>query len=149
MATKKISRLCQSVLPPGFEQVTRLGPEIQHFLEQNLPESVNQAVTLLTVNQHEIVIAANSPMVANYLRLHSSEIAQQLQETFGLEQAVRFRSVPDSLLKINQSQTSRAPRAASAESITAIQRNAEWIENEDLKAALLSLAESLKADQSS
>ena len=147
MGTKKISRLCQSVLPPGFEQVTRLGPEIQQFLEQNLPESVNQAVTVLTVNQHEIVIAANSPMVVNYLRLHSSEIAQQLRETFHLEQALKFRTVPDSLLTIDQDQTSRAPRTVSAESITAIRRNAQWIEDEELKAALLSLAESLKADQ--
>jgi hypothetical protein len=32
----------------------------------------------------------------------------------------------------------------SAESVAAIKRNAQWIENEDLKAAMLSLAESLK-----
>jgi len=146
MGTKKISGFCQSVLPPGFEQFTRLGPEIQQFLEQNLPESVNQSVTLLTIDQHEIVIAANSPMVANYLRLHSREIAQQLREAFHLEQALKFRTVPDSLLKIDQHQTLREPHAVSAESISAIRRNAEWIEDENLKAALLSLAESLKAD---
>ncbi|MDH3635037.1 MAG: DciA family protein [Gammaproteobacteria bacterium] len=146
MGSKKLSRLCQSVLPAGFEEVTRLGPEIQHFLEQNLPESVNQAVTLLNVNRHEIVIAASSPMVANYLRLHSGEIAQQLRETFHLEQALKFRTVPDSLLKIDKIQTAREPRAVSAESIRAIRRNADWIEDEELKAALLSLAESLKAD---
>ena len=146
MGTKKISGLCQSVLPPGFEQVNRIGPEVQRFLEQNLPAEVNQAVTLLTVNQHEIVIAANSPMVANYLRLHSIEIAQQLRETFHLEQALKFRTVPDSLLKIDQHQTLREPRAVSTESISAIRRNAEWIEDEDLKAALLSLAESLDSD---
>ena len=146
MATKKISGLCQSVLPPGFEQVTRLGPEIQRFLEQNLPEAVKQAVTLLTINQDEVVIAANSPMVANYLRLHSTEIAQQLRETFHLEQALKFRTVPDSLLKIDQHQSLRQPHAVSSESISAIRRNAEWIEDEDLKAALLSLAESLKSE---
>jgi len=146
MGSKRISRLCQSVLPPGFEEVTRLGPAIQHFLEQNLPESVNQAVTLLTVNQHEIVIAANSPMVANYLRLHGTEITQQLRETFHLEQALKFRTVPDSLLKIDKHQTTREPVTVSDESIRAIRRNADWIEDEELKAALLSLADSLKAD---
>lgn len=146
MGSKKISRLCQSVLPPGFDEVTRLGPAIQNFLEQNLPESVNQAVTLLTINQHEIVIAANSPMVANYLRLHSSEIAQQLRETFHLEQVLRFRSVPDSLLRIDKNQTAREPLTVSDESIRAIRRNADWIEDEELKAALLSLADSLKSD---
>lgn len=146
MGSKKISRLCQSVLPPGFDEVTRLGPAIQSFLERNLPEPVNQSVTLLTVNQHEIVIAANSPIVANYLRLHGTEIAQQLRETFHLEQALRFRSVPDSLLKIDKSRTKREPLTVSDESISAIRRNAKWIEDDELKAALLSLADSLKAD---
>ena len=146
MGSKTISRLCRSVLPPGFEQVTRLGPDIQRFLEQNLPETVNQAVTLLTINQDEIVVAANSPMVANYLRLHSREIEQQLRETFKLEQALKFRTIPDSLLKLDNNEYRAHPEQVSDESIEAIRRNAEWIEDEELKAALLSLAKSLKAD---
>jgi len=134
------------VLPPGFEQVTRLGPGIQRFLEQNLPETVNQSVTLLTINQDEIVVAANSPMVANYLRLHSREIEQQLRETFKLEQTLKFRTIPDSLLKLDNNEYRPHPEQVSAESIEAIRRNAEWIEDEELKAAMLSLAESLKSD---
>jgi hypothetical protein len=134
------------VLPPGFEQVTRLGPDIQRFLEQNLPAAVNQSVTLLTINQDEIVVAANSPMVANYLRLHSREIEQQLRETFKLEQALKFRTIPDSLLKLDNNEYRPHPEQVSAESIEAIRRNAEWIEDEQLKAAMLSLAESLKTD---
>lgn len=134
------------MLPPGFEQVTRLGPDIQRFLEQNLPATVNQSVTLLTINQDEIVVAANSPMVANYLRLHSREIEQQLHETFKLEQALKFRTIPDSLLKLDNNEYRPHPEQVSAESIEAIRRNAEWIEDEQLKAAMLSLAESLKTD---
>ena len=134
------------MLPPGFEQVTRLGPDIQRFLEQNLPATVNQSVTLLTINQDEIVVAANSPMVANYLRLHSREIEQQLHETFKLEQALKFRTIPDSLLKLDNNEYRPHPEQVSAESIEAIRRNAEWIEDEELKAAMLSLAESLKSD---
>jgi hypothetical protein len=134
------------VLPPGFEQLTRLGPEIQRFLEQNLPETVNQSVTLLTINQDEIVVAANSPMVANYLRLHNREIEQQLRETFKLEQALKFRTIPGSLLKIDNNENRPHPEQVSAETIEAIRRNAEWIEDEELKAAMLSLAESLKSD---
>ena len=146
MGSKQISRLCRTVLPPEFEQVTRLGPGIQRFLEQNLPATVNQSVTLLTINQDEIVVAANSPMVANYLRLHSREIEQQLRETFKLEQALKFRTIPDSLLKLDNNEYRRQPGQVSAESIEAIRRSAEWIEDEELKAAMLSLAESLKTD---
>ena len=145
MGSNKISRLCQSVLPAGFEQVKRQTPSLQHFLEQNLPDAVKQSVTVLTINQDEIVIAANSPMVANYLRLHSKELQQQIRETFHFEQTLKFRTVPDSLLKLEQHEYLREPRQVSAESIEALKRNAQWIEDEDLKAAMLSLAESLKS----
>jgi len=144
MPANKISRLCQSVLPADFEQVKRQAPGLQHFLEENLPEAVQQSVTVLTINQNEIVIAANSPMVANYLRLHSKELQQQLRETFNFEQTLKFRTVPDSLLKIEQHEHLRPPRRVSAESVEALKRSAQWIEDEDLKASILSLADSLK-----
>lgn len=146
MGASKIDRLCQSVLPPEFEQVKRRLPKIQHFLEQNLPEPVNRAVTLLTIKPDEIVIAANSPLVANYLRLHAGEIQQQLRESFGLQQSLRFRTIPDSMLKIDSPETLRKPGQTKPESIEALQRNAQWIEDDDLRAAILSLADSLKAE---
>ena len=145
MSSGNIGRLCQSILPPEFERVKRQLPEIQRFLEQNLPEPVNRSVTLLTLNQDEIVIAASSPLVANYLRLHGKEIRQQLSETFNLEQALKFRTIPDSMLQLEQPDKLRDPKQVSAESIDALERNAKWIEDDDLKAALLSLAESLKS----
>lgn len=146
MTSSRIGRLCQSVLPAGFEQVKRRLPEVQRFLEDNLPEPVNQAVTLLTINRDEIVVAANSPLVANYLRLHGKEIQQQLRETFGLEQTLKFRSIPDSMLKLDLPAAVRKPGQASQASIEALQRNAQWIEDDELRAAFLSLAESLKPD---
>ena len=145
MATRKISGLCRSVLPPGFEEINRLVPGVQQFLEQNLPEEVSQCVTLLTINQDEIVIAANTPMVANYLRLHSREIQQQLRETFKLEQALKFRSIPDTMLKLEKKKEYHGQVGqVGPEAIAAIRRNAQWIEDADLQAALLSLAESLE-----
>ncbi len=147
MGSNDIGRLCQSILPAEFEQVKRRLPQLQRFLEENLPEPVNQAVTLLTMNDDEIVIAANSPLVVNYLRLHGKEIQQQLRETFKLEQTLRFRTIPDSMLKLNPSAGAvREPGQVSPQSIEALQRNAQWIEDDDLRAAILSLAQSLKDD---
>lgn len=146
MGASKIDRLCQSVLPPEFEQVKRRLPQIQQFLQQNLPEPVNHAVTLLTIKHDEIVIAANSPLVANYLRLHASEIQQQLRESFGLQQSLKFRTIPDSMLKIDSPEKRRKPGHATPESIEALRRSAQWIEDDELRAAMLSLAESLKVE---
>jgi hypothetical protein len=146
MARQDIAGLCRAVLPPEFERLKRQIPEIQKFLEHNLPESVQGCVTLLTLNAEEIVIAANTPMVANFLRLHSTEIQQQLRETFNLEQNLRFRTIPDALLKTGGGDQSSElePEAVSDEAVSAIERNAQWIEDEKLRAAMLSLAKSLK-----
>lgn len=143
MGNSRMDELCRAVLPPGYQRVRRQGSKLQKFLEQNLPEPVNRCVTLLTLNDEEIVIAAASPTVVNFLRLHGNEIQQQLRETFNLRQRLRFRTLPDSLLRPRQRAGAGPPRQASAESIDAIRRNAQWIEDENLKSALLDLAESL------
>ena len=145
MARRNMAGLCRGVLPPEFERLQQQIPEIQHFLEQNLPETVQGCVTLLTLNDEQIVIAANSPMVTNFLRLHSSEIEQQLRETFNLQQALKFRTIPDALLKTGRSiEQMPAAEAVSGEAVSAIERNAQWIEDEELRAAMLSLAKCLR-----
>ena len=146
MSLDRIGRLCRSILPADFEKVRQKLPAMQRFLEENLPSPMNRAVTLLTLNADEIVIAANSPLVANYLRLHSREIQQQLRETFGLEQSLRFRTIPDAMLQLSRESRVRKPEAVSDKSIDALRRNAEWIEDEDLRAAMLSLVKSLESD---
>ncbi len=146
MARQDIAGLCRAVLPPEFERLKQQIPEIQKFLEQNLPESVRGCVTLLTLNDDEIVIAANTPMVANFLRLHGAEIGQQLRETFNLEQSLKFRTIPDALLQTGgrDQLPQPVPRAVSGEAVNAIERNAQWIEDEELRAAMLSLAKCLR-----
>ena len=148
MARHSIDRLCRGVLPPGFERVERQLPEIQQFLEQNLPESVQGCVHLLTLDDEKVVIAANSPLVTNFLRLHSSEISQQLRETFGLEQPLKFRTIPDALLETGRHESRARPREVSGNAVEAIERNARWIEDEQLREAMLSLAKSLRRDKS-
>lgn len=147
MSARDISRLCQSVLPPGFEEAKRQLPEIQAFLDANLPDTVQGSVTLLSVNAEHIVIAASTPMVTSYLRLHGAEIQQQLRETFQLRQAMKFRTIPDALMRPRERVQLSPPRQVSRESVDAIRRNAEWIEDTALRRALLSLADSLEPGQ--
>ncbi len=147
MAQHRVSKLCQAVLPPGFERVKNRLPSIQRFLEENLPEPVNRCVTLLTLDSEEMVIAANSPAVASFLRMHSREIEQQLRETFKLNLRLRFRTVPDALLHVERTEIHREPRMPSADSAKAVRRNAEWIEDDNLREAMIALADSLKSEE--
>ncbi len=148
MARRKLDDLCRAMLPPGYDRMCRYGPGIQRFLDENLPPPANGHATLLKIDDSEIVIAAPSPPVANFLRLHAGEIRQQLRETFGLEQAVRFRTVPDALLRVEPPGDRRVPRPASVGSADAIERNARHIDDEGLRESLLALARSLKTEES-
>lgn len=145
MAGRDISRLCQSVLPAGFDEARRQLPKIQAFLDSNLPDTVTGSVTVLSVDAEQIVIAASTPVVANYLRLHGAEIRQQLVETLQLKQALRFRTIPDAMMRPRAPVKLQPPRQVSTGSVDAIRRNAQWIEDEALRQALLSLADGLEA----
>ncbi|MCZ6471430.1 MAG: hypothetical protein O6649_08785, partial [Gammaproteobacteria bacterium] len=117
---------------------------IQQFLMEHLPEPVNQQVSVINFSSEEIVVAASSPQVANYLRLYVTEVQQQIQETFQLSQTLKICTVPESMLKIECPPGSDKPSKVSTETVAAISRSAGWIEDENLKKSLKSLAETLR-----
>ena len=147
MTGGRIDRLCRDVLPAEFDRISRLGPAIQAFLEHNLPVSVNRSVSLLTVSDTEIVIAAYTPTVASYLRLHGAEIRQQLREGLDIDLEIRFRSLPQAMLRAAARPPPGTPRAVGAAALDAIERSAASIEDEALRAALLSLARGMKSER--
>jgi hypothetical protein len=144
MSTKTLGQWSKSVLPDNFEQVNRQMLVIQQFLTEHLPEPINQQVSVINFSAEEIVVAAANPQVANYLRLYVAEVQQQIQETFQLSQKLKIRSVPESLLKIDHPTSSSKPSKVSSETVAAIDRSASWIEDENLKQSLKSLANTLK-----
>ena len=144
MSTKTLGQWSKSVLPGNFEQVSRQTLAIQQFLMEHLPEPVNQQVSVINFSPEEIVVAASSPQVANYLRLYVAEVQQQIQETFQLSQKLKICTVPESLLEIEGPPLSGKPSKVSSETVDNISRGAGWIEDENLKQALESLANTLK-----
>ena len=144
MTTKTLAQWSKSVLPDNFKQVSEQTLAIQQFLMEHLPEPVNQQVTVINFSSEEIVVAASSPQVANYLRLYVAEVQQQIQETFQLSQTLKICTVPESMLEIECPPGSDKPSKVSRETVAAISRNAGWIEDEKLKQSLESLANTLK-----
>jgi len=144
MTTKTLGQWSKSVLPDNFEQVNRQTLAIQQFLREHLPEPINQQVTVINFSTDEITVAVANPQIANYLRLYVAEIQQQIQETFHLSQKLKIRTIPDSLLKIDTPSDSSKPSKVSGETVAAISRTADWIEDENLRRSLQSLANTIK-----
>ncbi len=144
MTTKTLAQWSKSILPDNFKQVSKQTLAIQQFLMEHLPEPVNQQVSVINFSQEEIVVVASSPQVANYLRLYVTEIQQQIQETFQLSQKLTIRTAPESLLNIDSPPETGKPSKVSSETAENINRSAGWIEDENLRQSLESLADALK-----
>ena len=144
MSRKTLDQWCQSVLPRNFDQVSAQTRAIQEFLQEQLPDPINQQVSVINCSDQEITLAVADPQVANYLRLYVAEVQQQIHETLGLQQKLRIRTMPESMLKITTRPQSSKPTTVSKATADAITKNANWIEDENLKASLQSLANLLK-----
>jgi|GEM_PF-945843 len=145
MANKKANQWCQAALPGNFLRVSKDTAAIQQFLRKQLPEPMNQQVSVVNITDESIVIAVADPQISNYLRLYMAEIQQQIQETFNLKQALKIKTVPSSVLKSDHVlPAAKKPLKVKPETVQALKRGADWIEDEGLKQALKSLASSLK-----
>lgn len=144
MANKSLLHWCQSALPPNFQSIKGLTEKYQTFLAQQLPEDIVDSVQVINVDHGEVVIAAASGQIANFLRLHARELTQQFHETFGGNRKLLIKAMPASLLQVELSRRVVKPQSVSADTIDSIESNAKWVEDEKLKKALESLAARLK-----
>ena len=145
MSSKTVNNWCRAALPENFDRVCRDTLAIQQFLFKQLPEPMSQQVTVVNLTDETIVIAVTDPQIANYLRLYTTEIQQQIQETFNLTQVIKIKTMPGTVLQVdNALPAAKKPTEVSPEIVQTLQRGADWIEDEDLKLALKSLATALK-----
>ena len=144
MTTKSLKNWCHSVLPANFRQVTSKTSELQQFLREHLPEPVNQQVSVINSSQDEVVVAVSDPQVANFLRLYSAEIQQQMRETFHSRQVLKIRTLPGSMLEVGNRPGAKKPLRQTAETVRQFQHSANSVEDEHLRQILKSLAESMK-----
>ena len=144
MSTKSLGHWCQSVLPENFKQVSGQTRSIQKFLREHLPDPINQQVSVINCSDEEINIAVTDPQIANYLRLYVAEIQQQIHETFGMQQKLTIRTMPDSQLKVGTRPQPNKPGRVSKNAVDALNRNASCVDDENLRESLLALASSLE-----
>ena len=144
MTAKNLKQWCNSVLPANFDRVRNDISKIQQFLIENVPEPANRQLRVMNITQDEIVVAVANPQIANYLRLHASEIEQQILETLSLNRKIKFRSMPDSIFEVETHASRNKTTPVLPETVDAIGRSANWIEDEKLKKTLQSLVQTLK-----
>ena len=144
MSNKRLFSWCQSILPANYHQIKDSTAKIQRFFEEHLPESISQRIQVINTTEAEIVVAVDDSAITNYLRLHKRELQQQLSETLNNRKILKFQTMPEGILDPVIRGNFRPPIHASGETVESIKRSAQWVEDDALKKALLSLAERLK-----
>ena len=144
MSNKRLSSWCQSILPVNYQGIKNQTARLQHFLREQLSEPIAKRVHVINITDQEIVVAVDNAQVANYLRLHNRELQQQISETFNLRQTLKFKTMPETVLQLRERPKAKKPGRVSDEAADVITKNAQWIEDENLKHALESLAKTLK-----
>ena len=102
-------------------------------------------VQVLTVHSNVVSVAANSPVVANYLRLHLDDLQRTLSSIVGPNVRIDIKTRPASLSDVELPGKPRQPRSVSSSTAARLSSNAESIEDETLRAALQSLARTLES----
>ena len=144
-AFKQWSRSC---LPADFFKICGEVGRLQAFLETILPDEIKADVHVINANDESIVVAASNAQIANYLRLYQIELQQQIRETFNTSQSLKIKTFPDQALKVSTEVIVNKPRNLGPSAVENLQAGAEWIEHEDLRDSLKSLAESIRKSSS-
>ncbi len=143
MTSGNIKTFCHSVLPENFNQVSRQVRRCQQALQATLPGSIGSMVQALTVEAGKVSIAANSPVVANYLRLHLPVIEQALTDIIGPKPVIEIKTRPASLASVPGAPRPAQPKPVNPEAIARLASSSSAIEDEALREAMQALAKTL------
>ena len=145
MSKGSIKSFCSSVLPANFEQVGKNIRLCQRALDRSLPEGLRDMVRVQTVTGNRVSLAASSPVVANYLRLHRDSMLQLLAEVLQQPCELDVQTRPASLAKVSLPGRPARPQPLRDSTVSNLAASAGAIEDAELRAAMQSLARTLGA----
>ena len=147
MARKRINEprslgsLFKKLLPPDYAQKRAEIDQLQQFFSAQDSDAVFGMVTVLNITDQYLHVSLPNATLSAYLRLHSAQIRQMLLEHFNIDVELKISTRPQQ----QQKEIEMKPLTAdfSDASRQQMQGSAQYIEDDDLKAALNSLSETL------
>ncbi|MFT5505106.1 MAG: hypothetical protein ACI845_003047 [Gammaproteobacteria bacterium] len=142
--SKSIKQLCRNLLPENYHQIIGEVGRIQAFIEEVLPDDIKSNVDVINANDNQVVIAADSAQIANYLNLYRQELEQQIRETFGSQQNLIIKTLPGEVRRPATRPEVPKPNKLSSETADQVDKGADWIEHDGLRESLKALAKTLR-----
>lgn len=133
--------LNQGELKPLIEQALKIH-QVNQALQPLLPEAVRGQVQVATLKSGSVLLDVPNASMLTVLRYQAPELLSKLRQIKGLAglASVKFRIAPPHVERTTQEQPTEFKRI-SPQTAALLQATAEKLEDEGLKAALLSLAQ--------
>lgn len=139
----QVSRLFKGLLPENFPQKRAQIQQYQHFFESIESDAVFQMVRVNNVTHEFVSITLPNAALSSYLRLHSQQIKQLIQQYFGVDLDLKISTRPDTSQPEQEKHHKDWLPDISQSSCAQINTAAEHVEGEALKQALQSLSATL------
>lgn len=141
-----VSKLFGKLLPDNYRQKTATIHHYQQFFNSQSSDAVFQMVQVMNVNDDCITLAVPSSALVNYLRLHSSEIRQQIFEQFDRMLALNIIAEPQLMSPAEQKNQLPPAKHFSRSVCDQLKKSAASVDDDKLKAALVSLSKTIRND---
>lgn len=139
-----MSSLFRKLLPDNFRQKNVTIQQYQQFFHSQSSDAVFQMVQVMNVSDDRITLAVPSSALANYLRLHSVEIRQQIAEQFNQSLELKIIAQPESMSPEEKSSKLKPVKHFSQTVCDQVKKSASSVDDDALKAALVSLSKSIR-----
>jgi hypothetical protein len=142
-----VSSLFGKLLPDNFQQKSATIQQYQQFFYSRTGDAIYQMVEVMNVTDSTLTLAVPSPGLVNYLRLHSLDLRQQISEQFGVLLELKIVAQPGSLEPDDQRNALKPARHFSRDVCEKLRKSASSVDDEALRAALISLSRAIKDEQ--
>ncbi len=132
------------LLPKDFKQKSATINQYQHFFQSQTSDAVYQMVDVLNVTQDCLTVSVPSPALLNYLRLHSQQIRDLISEQFGHYPQLKIKVIPETPDPDGSGKDLKPARHFSPAVCDQIIKSAGGLQDEELREAMISLANTIK-----
>ena len=140
---KPAAALFKRWLPKDFKEKSALINQLQQLFLAQSSDAVFQMVTVCNVTESYLSLSVPNPPLAAYLRLHSDQVRQLIEENFGLSLELKISARPDSTVREDGAGYTVAASEVSEVACEQIRKSADSLDDEDLRHALQSLSKTL------
>ena len=139
---KSVASIFNKLLPPDYAKKRAELDQLQQFFTAQESDAVFAMVSVVNITEQYLHVSLPNATLSAYLRLHSAQISQTLRENFNIDVELKISTRPEA--PEQQAVPKLKARADfTDESRLKMQRSAQYIEDDELKAALNSLSETL------